>query len=288
MIRLLTKEDLILLEHYLFLQVELCMFICSNLSAEGIVNEGRLLQGDYFGYFKQDGDSLLGLIVHYNNGIIMMLAQDFFIIKELVSFLKIKMNRSIAGVLGPSEQAALVIKELSIPDYQFKINLDEELYEINLLLIDDEPLLGSYQIFPASHISQELLLSWLKSYECETLGATEDTISVERITARVAEWQKKDCWVLCYNGEPVSLAGCNARLPAMIQIGPVWTPVAYRNKGFARLLVKRILLQEKKFGVKKAILFTNNPIAVRVYTAVGFKKIGNYRLALIKDEYKKN
>jgi predicted GNAT family acetyltransferase len=34
--------------------------------------------------------------------------------------------------------------------------------------------------------------------------------------------------------------------------------------------------------VEKAVLFANNPAAVKSYEEIGFKKIGTYRLALLK------
>jgi hypothetical protein len=42
------------------------------------------------------------------------------------------------------------------------------------------------------------------------------------------------------------------------------------------------LHQEKLKGTKQAILFTNNPAAIKAYLAIGLKKIGHYRLALLK------
>ena len=81
----------------------------------------------------------------------------------------------------------------------------------------------------------------------------------------------------------MSLVGFNSRLKDMLQVGPVWTPKEYRNKGFARKLITSALLKEKSNGIKKAVLFTDNPAAKKAYEAIGFKKIGIYRLALLKD-----
>jgi predicted GNAT family acetyltransferase len=79
----------------------------------------------------------------------------------------------------------------------------------------------------------------------------------------------------------VALTGFNARITDMVQVGPVWTPPEYRNQGFARQLLFFTLAQEKSKGIKQAILFTDHPAAIKVYLAVGFEKIGNYRLALL-------
>jgi predicted GNAT family acetyltransferase len=96
---------------------------------------------------------------------------------------------------------------------------------------------------------------------------------------------KKDCWVLFEDKVPVSLSGFNARLDDMVQVGPVWTPPEHRGKGFARLLLACILSQAKIKGIKKAILFTDNPVAIKVYRALGFHKIGEYRVALLEQSF---
>ena len=92
-----------------------------------------------------------------------------------------------------------------------------------------------------------------------------------------------DCRVLLIDGEPVSLSGFNARLPDIVQIGPVWTPTEYRSRGYARTLVALTLQKERKQGVQKAILSTGNPVAAKAYEAIGFEKIGSYCLALLKE-----
>ena len=94
--------------------------------------------------------------------------------------------------------------------------------------------------------------------------------------------KKNDSWVLLLDGIPVALSAFNARFRDMVQIGPVWTPPEYRNKGFARLLLAYTLNQEKLKGTNKAILFTDNPSAIKAYLAIGFRKIGDYRLALLE------
>lgn len=43
------------------------------------------------------------------------------------------------------------------------------------------------------------------------------------------------------------------------------------------------LQKAKQEGIKQAILFTNNPAAIKAYEAIGFRKIGLYCLALLKN-----
>ncbi|HAI29666.1 MAG TPA: N-acetyltransferase, partial [Thalassospira sp.] len=62
----------------------------------------------------------------------------------------------------------------------------------------------------------------------------------------------------------------------------VWTPPEERSNGYARILVAKTLLAVRARGVKRAILSTDSEAAAKAYEALGFKKVGRYRLALLR------
>lgn len=286
-IRLLKSKDTKALEEYLAPHKAECMFICSNLKAAGIDYKGADFEGEYFGYFdKHDGHlkRLLGVIVHYWNGNVMMHAEGHDVLEKLILHLKKNISRPVAGILGPNIQAEHVIKKLGLSECSFGINSNEGLYEINLEALNELSMPSNMKVVSVQDVSKNILIEWMKSYDIEALGALND----ETLEKQVQEhWnlrlQKNDSWVLLLNGTPVALSAFNARLADMVQVGPVWTPPEYRNQGFARLLLAYTLQQEKLKGTKQAILFTDNPAAIKAYLAIGFKKIGNYRLALLEN-----
>ncbi|WP_243397291.1 GNAT family N-acetyltransferase [Holospora curviuscula] len=284
-ISLLKSQDTQVLEEYLAPHKAECMFICSNLKATGIEYGGSDFEGEYFGYFdKHDGhlERLLGVIIHYWNGNVMMHAEDHDVLEKLILHLKKNISRSVAGILGPNIQAEHVIKKLGLLGLSFGINSNEGLYEINLEALNELSMPSNVQVVSAQNVPKNILIEWMKSYDIEALGALND----ETVEKQVQEhWnlrlQKNDSLVLLLDETPVALSPFNARFADMVQVGPVWTPPEYRNKGFARLLLAYTLYQEKLKG-KKAILFTDNPAEIKVYLALGFKKIGNYRLTLLE------
>lgn len=281
-IRLLKSQDTNVLEEYLASHKAECMFICSNLKAAGIEYRGLDFEGEYFGYFNTN-DQMLGVIVHYWNGNVMMHARDNDVLEKLVLHLKKNISRPVAGILGPNIQAEHVINKLGLSGRKFGINSNEGLYEINLGALNEFNIPSNMKIISAQDVSKDILIKWMKNYAIEALGALDD----EALEKQVEEhWnlrlKKNDAWVLLLDGTPVALSAFNARLSDMVQVGPVWTPPEYRNKGFARLLLAFCLHQEKLKGTKQAILFTDNPAAIKAYLAIGFKKIGNYRLALLE------
>jgi predicted GNAT family acetyltransferase len=89
-------------------------------------------------------------------------------------------------------------------------------------------------------------------------------------------------WLIEHDGVPTSFSGFNARLPDVVQIGGVFTPPALRSRGWARAAVASQLAAVVGEGVSRALLFTgeDNLAAQRAYTAIGFRRIGDYGLLL--------
>jgi predicted GNAT family acetyltransferase len=213
----------------------------------------------------------------------MMHAEDNDILEKLILYLKRNIKRPIARVLGPNTQVEHVIEKLGLLECGFSVNRNEGLYEINLEVLNELSMPRAMNVVSAQDLPKIILIEWMKSYNIEALGAPDnndiDTKIEEDLNRRL---KQNDSWVLLLDKTPVALSAFNARLADMVQVGPVWTPPEYRNKGYARLLLAYTLHQEKLNGTKQAILFTDNPAAMKAYLAIGFKKIGNYRIALLE------
>jgi len=72
----------------------------------------------------------------------------------------------------------------------------------------------------------------------------------------------------------------NAELPDMVQVGGVYTPPEFRNRGYARLAVALHLDAARKTGVTRAILFASGDAAARAYRAIGFRQTGHYTITV--------
>src|SRR6267378_1730688 len=90
-----------------------------------------------------------------------------------------------------------------------------------------------------------------------------------------------DHWLLEDGGEPVSYTAFNARLPDIVQVGGVWTPLPLRGRGYARCAVAGSLLEARAAGARRAILFTNSTPGARAYEALGFTRAGEYGLLIL-------
>ncbi len=95
-------------------------------------------------------------------------------------------------------------------------------------------------------------------------------------------------WILETDGEPVASSSFNAVVnlsdhKSVVQVGGVWTPPEYRSRGYGRAAVAASLLDAQAESARQAILFTadDNLPAQKAYLAIGFHRIGTYRLTIL-------
>ncbi len=46
-------------------------------------------------------------------------------------------------------------------------------------------------------------------------------------------------------------------------------------------MTRALLAEAAAGGARQAVLFANNPAAVRAYRAIGFRQVGDYRIAFL-------
>lgn len=124
----------------------------------------QILEGEYCGYFNDkhgNSQSLIGIIVHYWNGNIMMHASNNLVLERLTTHLKNHLNRNVVGALGISDQVSYVVNELGLSDSTFSINRDEGLYDLCLSSLNNVDLPINCNIIPAQKVSLDTLTQWI-------------------------------------------------------------------------------------------------------------------------------
>ena len=162
---------------------------------------------------------------------------------------------------------------------------DEWLYALDLFnLVVPEPLsAGAMTCRAPTPNERDTLVGWRLAYDIEAIGASDTPEQRTRASAYLdAQIADENVWVAVENGVPVSLSAFNAALPDMVQLGGIYTPPELRGRGFAKVAVAGSLLAARERGASRAVLFTNNPSAVRSYVALGFVRVGDYSVVLFK------
>ncbi|HSH05710.1 MAG TPA: GNAT family N-acetyltransferase [Anaerolineae bacterium] len=280
-IRRLEPPDQPALEKFLLPQLATSMFLLANSRQVGFVDHGQRLQGTYIAVFD-DHDEMLGVIAHYWNKNIITQAPPA-LLPQLLKLLLKHSDRPIHGLIGPQAQVAALLAAIPQPHPPRQLDEPEFLYELNLnqLQIPDNLVNGRFHGRRATPADQDILTLWRRDYHIEALGAADSpalrALCHNQIKTQIAAGT---IWLLLDGGIPVSMTGFNATTTEAVQVGGVWTPTAYRSRGYARAAVAASLRDAQAEGAYLAILFTGetNYPAQKAYQALGFRHTADYHL----------
>lgn len=186
-------------------------------------------------------------------------------------------ERKITGILGDDAQVADLRRVLNLPDGPV-LDTREPLYHLPLGQLDvpehDEFSLHALEVAP-----RELVVGWRQDFINEAIPRP-DLDAEQRARDDIASYIERDSHrVLYLRGKPVAMTGFNATIPEAVQIGGVYTPPAFRSRGFARRAVALHLQQAREKSVGHAILMAASNQAAKAYEAIGFSQVGHFRMS---------
>ena len=98
--RWLAPGDEPKLEVFLSAYLDSSMIMLSNLGEPGLQYTDLPYQGVYMAAIDEATDSVVGVLVHYWNGMITMQAPDLHILRHLALLMQQDFSRCVAGVIG--------------------------------------------------------------------------------------------------------------------------------------------------------------------------------------------
>jgi len=280
-LRVLAPSDGPLLEAFLASHRDSSMFLRANARRAGLEYRGAPFEASYAAAFR--GDEIVGVAAHCWNG--MMLMQAPVGAGELARACAAWSGRAVTGLSGPLEQVRRVRSALGLDAHAAALEGEEGLYALDLpaLVVPSALHDGTIVCRPPLPEEHATLCAWRLAYDIEILGATDSPEHRERSAAFLdAQIVDGNAWVAVRDGILVSLSAFNATLPDIVQLGGIYTPPGFRGRGFARVAVAASLIVARERGASRAVLFTNNPSAVRTYEALGFGRVGDYSLVLFR------
>lgn len=193
--------------------------------------------------------------------------------------------RQLAGFFGPLQQVRTAMREMGLGQVALLKDTSEDLFALSLAELRVPAILASNKVRcrVAADGDFDLLAAWRYAFRQATLSdaAGKKTMQTSR-TDIAALLPARSLFIL--EGEQ-ALACCsfNARLPAMVQIGNVWTPPELRGHGYGRAVVAGALAMARDAGVREAVLATgrSNAAAQAAYRSIGFKVVGDYATVTI-------
>lgn len=294
---------------------ESSLFLLSNLNDAPIGCSQSRFSGYYYAA-RREGVIVgaMAFFPYYGNLIVQAPEGCREIAVHIISYVR---QYEICGLIGPSSQVGAIESLFPITKEQLTMDEEEGLYHLRLDSIRTPPILsnGVVEGRKACQDDISILVKWRIAYAIETLhcepGPEVEASSFEDIRHNLAasrlyvlqdrpegqerqkeqkEEQTRQEVQEVDNKSLVSMSGINARTYDCVQIGGVYTPHEMRCKGYARAVVAHSLLDLRESGVVDAVLFTGNEnrAAIATYEAIGFRKIGDYRLRLWRKDAKDN
>ena len=135
---------------------------------------------------------------------------------------------------------------------------------------------GSFR--EATRGDRDLLVAWVRAFTAEAMPDAPHQDAAEVVDGRLNEPSRS--LFLWEDGGPVSLAGFGASTPNGSRVGPVYTPLEHRGKGYASACVatlsRRLLAEERN---RFLFLFTDvrNPASNHVYRKMGYEPVCDMR-----------
>jgi RimJ/RimL family protein N-acetyltransferase len=261
------------------------LFLQSNSGAAGLEDQGEPQQGTYVAAFDAAG-AVAATVCHCWNGNLLLEAP--IALAELCREAVRATGRPVNALLGPHAQVVAARRALGLAGRKTMMDACEDLFSLELSALRvPAPLAdGTLRCRRPRADELELLGDWRHDYGIEALGRPPDPAMREASRAEMALWDRLGRnFVLDDGRQAVSYAGYNAETPACVQIGGVWTPPAWRGRGYAKAVVAGALLAARERGVVRSVLFTgpDNRPAQAAYRALGYGRVGDYALVLFAE-----
>jgi predicted GNAT family acetyltransferase len=275
-IRILRPGDEGALEAFLAPRADTSMFLRANARQGGLEDRGQPRQATYAAAMGPSG--VVALAAHCWNGILLVQAPEQ--IPEVARAALAASGRPLKGISGPADQVrtardALGVRKAAVDDADL-------LYSLDLARLRVPAALAARSLRRPRGDELPLLIAWREQYLVETgLSAPGPRLHQDAKSGIELLQAQGDHWLLEDGGEPVSYTAFNARLPDIVQVGGVWTPLPLRGRGYARCAVAGSLLEARAAGARRAILFTNSTPGARAYEALGFTRAGEYGLLIL-------
>jgi len=280
-VRRIRASDAAAFEAFLAPLADSSLFLLANARKAGFEDSGRPFEGTYAGAFE--AGRLKGVAAHFWNGVLAVQAPE--LLAEVVRHAAGASGRAVAGLTGPERQVVAAREALGFSGRPAALEDPEGLFALDLvnLAVPEALAAGRVQCRGPRPEELPLLSRWRAAYRQEVLGEPRGPASEKSAREEVENLEASAShWVLEESGAPVAYAAFNARLSEIVQVGGVWTPRELRGRGYARSVVAGSLLSARSQGAGRAVLFTENPAAVRAYEAIGFRRVGDYGLVIFR------
>jgi predicted GNAT family acetyltransferase len=239
----------------------------------------RIFSPPYFGaVFEEDALQAAALMTPPHNLIVLSIGSApaggaFDLLARSLS----QAGWTVPGVLGPSLAALAFARAWqALTGEPYSPISHQRVFELRQV-IPPNPAPGKMRIAMPEQL--ELITSWLQQFHID--ATTGDRSSLDELRRRAQFKIQDQSFFLWDDGGAVALAGRTRPTPHGCSVGPVYTPLEFRRKGYATALTAALSQRLLDEGFSFTSLFTdlNNPVSNSIYQKIGYRPVCDF------DEY---
>jgi predicted GNAT family acetyltransferase len=233
----------------------------------------RILTPPYFGVVIEGDGLQAAALMTPPHGLIVLATDPIWADKafDLVARNLRQDGWTLPGVLGPN-QAALAFASAwrALTGERYELRVHERVYELRRVLPPPQPP-GRMRLASADDL--ELATAWMYQFHRE--ATTGDTSTLDELRERARFKIQDQDFYLWDDGGMVALAGRTRPTPHGCCVGPVYTPLEFRRKGYATALTAALSQRLLDEGFAFTALFTDlaNPVSNSIYQKIGYRPV---------------
>lgn len=244
----------------------LILGICATLMGQ----PGHYEQEPYLAVVRGDVGVVAAAVMTPPHGIVLSLVSEPSAI-PLISRDVHELYPTLPGVLGPTRESICFAEAWQLVSGQeYRKLMAERIYWLEEVV----PVKGvPGELRRAARADRDLLVAWFQAFSDEAVGDTPVGWA-ERSVDRRLDSPISDIYVW-YDGRPVSMAGYGGPTSNGIRVGPVYTPLEFRGRGYASACVAALSQRLLDEGRRYCFLFTDlsNPTSNHIYQRIGYRPV---------------
>lgn len=234
------------------------------LGLSGTLRDHPELYPDYGLWLVEDGGAPVGAALRTRpHNLVLARGSD-----EAVALLAGSIDEKLPGVVGAQPEIDRFVAARGVRAIP---RVHQGIYALRAVR---PPRPASGRPRAAARADRPILLEWWRAFGVEALG--ESAPNEERIAltvdhklsaGEIALWEESGC--------VVSAVGFGSPTPAGIRIGPVYTPPAFRGRGYASALTAHVSAEQFAAGRRFCFLYTNlaNRTSNKIYVDIGYERV---------------
>jgi predicted GNAT family acetyltransferase len=162
------------------------------------------------------------------------------------------------------------------------VAMEQRLYRLEELRAPDLPASGNGRL--ATSVDLDLVVGWFTDFHAE---AAAEEVTAEHLRDNAHRRIEQGLvWLWEDAGESVAMAARNATAAGIARIGPVFTPIARRRKGYGTAVTAACTHDALAAGARGAVLFTDlsNPTSNAIYQTIGYRPLEDRTILRFADQ----